>query len=104
MKTKLAKIETVRFKSARDFGRGLGLSNLDIEMIRQKKALIQKLKTARIKKGLSQAEVAKQVGSLQPAIARMESGQVSQVSMDFLLKIALALGVSVTIEPSDLAA
>ena len=77
----------------------MGLSDLDMEMIRQKKALIEKLKTARSRKGLSQAAVAKQVGSLQPAIARMEAGQVSQVSMDFLLKVALALGISVTIHP-----
>jgi transcriptional regulator with XRE-family HTH domain len=47
------------------------------------------------KKGFSQAEVAHAIGSKQPAIARMEAGQVSQVSMDFLLKVALILGVNV---------
>jgi hypothetical protein len=44
------------------------------------------------------------VGSKQPAIARMEAGQGSQVSMDFLLKAALVLGIAVTIKPAKLAA
>ncbi len=105
MKKKSAKNDAVRFKSAKDFGESLGLSALDMEMIRQKKALIEKLKAARARLGLSQAAVAHKVGSLQPAIARMESGQVSQVSMDFLMKVALALGVAVRIQaPKGLAA
>jgi transcriptional regulator with XRE-family HTH domain len=37
------------------------------------------------------------VANKQSAIARMESGQVSEVSLDFLCKIALALDVPVTI-------
>jgi hypothetical protein len=58
-----------------------------MELARQKVKLIERLKAA----------LGKLVGTLQPAIARMESGLVSQVSMDFLLKIALAMNVSVTI-------
>ncbi|MBI2606835.1 MAG: helix-turn-helix transcriptional regulator [Deltaproteobacteria bacterium] len=98
------KSKTERFKSVRDFGRALGLSDVEMQMIRQKKKLIQRLKDARTKKGLSQAEVAHLVGSKQPAIARMEAGQVSQVSMDFLLRAALVLGLSVTIKPGRIAA
>jgi len=88
---------TTRYKSAKDFGKALGLSELDMELARQKVKLIEKLKARRIERGLSQAALAKRIGSLQPAIARMESGQVSQVSMDFLLRIALILDISVTI-------
>jgi len=77
--------------------RALGLSDLEIELIRQKKRMIEKLKVARLKKGISQAALAERVGSKQPAIARMESGQVSEVSMDFLTKVALTLEVTVTI-------
>lgn len=88
-----------RFKSPQDFGRSLGLSELEMEMIRQKKKLIERLKTVRVQKGLTQAEVARLIGSKQPAIARMEAGQVGQVSMDFLLRAALVLGLSVTIRP-----
>jgi DNA-binding XRE family transcriptional regulator len=84
-----------KFKNIDSFGGALGLSRLDMEFIRQKKLLISKLKGARIKKGISQAELARAAGSKQPAIARMEAGQVSQVSMDFLLKIALILGLRV---------
>jgi predicted XRE-type DNA-binding protein len=98
------KTKTERFKSAHDFGAALGLSNVEMEMIRQKKRLIQRLKETRLKKGLSQAEVANLIGSKQPAIARMEAGQVSQVSMDFLLRAAMVLGLSVTIKPGKLAA
>ena len=95
------KSKTQRFKTARD----LGLSEVEMEMIRQKKRLIKQLKEARAKKGLSQAEIARLVGTKQPAIARMEAGQVKvQVSMDFLLRAALVLGVSVVIRPTKAAA
>ena len=93
-----------RFKSASDFGRALGLSDVEMQLIRQKKSLIERLKAARTRKGLSQAKLAHMVGSKQPAITRMEAGQVGQVSMDFLLRAALVLGISVTIKPLKLAA
>lgn len=96
---KMTKAKVERFKSASDFGRALGLSDLEMELIRQKKRLIEKLKEARIKRGMSQAALAEMVGSKQPAIARMESGQISEVSMDFLTKVALVLEVSITIRP-----
>ena len=98
------KSKTERYKSAKDFGRALGLSDIEMALIRQKKKLILRLKNARMKKGFSQAEVAHLVGSKQPAIARMEAGQVSQVSMDFLLRAAMVLGLSVTIRPEKIAA
>ncbi|MCC7405533.1 MAG: helix-turn-helix transcriptional regulator [Bdellovibrionales bacterium] len=71
-----------------------------MELIRQKKKLIAKLRKARERQGLSQAVLAEMVSSKQPAIARMESGQVSQVSLDFLCKVALALEVPFTIRPN----
>lgn len=48
--------------------------------------------------GLSQVDLANLVSSKQPAIARMESGTVSEVSLDFLCKVALVLDVSFTIK------
>lgn len=89
----------IRYKNSDDFGKSLGLSSFDIEIIQQKKRLIDKLKAARVKKGLSQAQVAKLVESKQPAIARMEAGQVSHVSLDFLIRVAMALKVPVVIKP-----
>ena len=92
-----AKVE--KYKTAEEFGRALGLSEVEIELIRHKKKLIEKLRKVREQKGLSQSTLATMVGSKQPAIARMESGQVSEVSLDFLCKVALVLEVSITIKP-----
>ena len=47
---------------------------------------------------MSQADLAKLLKSKQPTIARMESGQVSQVSIDFLTKVAIALETSLSIK------
>ncbi len=96
MKSKVSD-RVVKYKSADTFGKALGLSHLEIELIRQKKRIVEKLRKARESQGLSQSELAKMVSSHQPAIARMESGQISEVSLDFLCKVALALDVSVTI-------
>lgn len=85
-----------RFKSAKELGSFLGLSDLEMELVQQKKKLIEKIKKSRLAKGFSQAELAKLVGTKQPAIARMESGQVSEVSLDFLAKVAFCLGISFT--------
>ncbi len=87
-----------RFKDVKSFGQSLGLNHFEMELILEKKKLIEKLKKAREKQGLTQSDLARIVGSQQPAISRMESGQVSEVSLDFLCKVAFALGVSVTIK------
>ena len=87
-----------KFKTAKEFGKALGLTDIEIELIQQKKKLIEKLRKAREKQGLSQKELAELISSKQPAIARMESGQVSEVSLDFLCKVALTLEVPFTIK------
>lgn len=84
------------FKSLKEFGAFLGLSDLDMEIVAQKKKLIEKLKKARNDQKISQVQLAKMVQTKQPAIARMESGLVSEVSFDFLAKVALVLGVTFT--------
>ncbi len=85
-----------KFKTAEEFGNFLGLSVIDIELIKQKKKLIAKLVKARNEQGLTQGELAKMLETKQPAIARMESGLVSEVSLDFLARVALILGISFT--------
>ena len=92
------KEKATRYKDIIEFGKALGLSEVEMELVRQKKKLIEKLTTARIKKRISQAKLAEMIGSKQPAIARMESGAVSEVSLDFLAKIALVLDVTFTIK------
>ena len=92
-----------KFKSAKELGKFLGLSDLDMELVQQKKKLIEKLKKARNDQEISQAVLAKMVKTKQPAIARMESGLVSEVSFDFLAKVALVLGVSFTFKSAKAA-
>jgi DNA-binding XRE family transcriptional regulator len=91
------KITVRKYKTTRDFGLALGLTDLDMKLIQQKKKLIEKLRKARIRQHLSQAQLAALVSSKQPAIARMESGQVAEVSMDFLLKVTFVLKVPISI-------
>lgn len=86
------------------FGTRIGLSSLDKEVIAQKNRIIDLLKAARIKLGLSQGDVAKRLGTHQPAIARMESGYVGEISFDFLIRVALALRVSIELAPLKKAA
>lgn len=79
------------------FAEKIGLKEIDREMIRQKNVIITQLKSARLKKKISQAKLAKRIGTKQPAIARMESGLVGDVSFDFLIRVAMILGVSLEI-------
>lgn len=92
-----------RFNTSKEFGSFLGLSDLDMEIISRKKKLIEKLKKARADQEISQAELARLLETKQPAIARMESGLVSEVSLDFLAKVAIVLGVSFTFSKSKAA-
>jgi len=43
---------------------------------------------------LTQKELAEKVGTSQPAIARLESGNYKNISLAFLRKVALALGTT----------
>lgn len=53
--------------------------------------LARQLRELREKQNLSQSELARRVGTKQPAIARLESGRVLP-RLDLLYKIAIALG------------
>lgn len=59
-------------------------------------AVISQVIAARIKKGMTQADVAKKVGTKQSSIARLEGGSVNP-SLDFLEKIAGVLGIKLTV-------
>ena len=92
------------YKTSEDFAKNcLGLSNIEIALVKEKKRIIEKLKQKRIQKKLTQTSLAKLIGSKQSAIARMESGQISEVSMDFLTKVAIALEMSFSIKPKSVA-
>lgn len=80
-----------------EFGTAIGLNPLDKEVIHQKIRMINYLKGVRIKKGVSQVALAKRLGTRQPAIARMEAGYVGEVSFDFIVRVALALGAALEV-------
>lgn len=60
-------------------------------------ALISQLIEARLKKGLTQKELAKKTGTKQSAIARLESGNINP-SIDFLEKVTQALNSRLIIQ------
>ena len=93
MKSKLE-----RYSSVDELGKALGVSKADLALMHAKKRAIAKLRKAREDHQLTQAQVAKMVGTKQPAIARMEAGLVSEVTFDFLFKVAWALGVTLTLK------
>jgi len=71
------------------------------ELVNQMK-LEQELVALREKRGLSQRQLAKLLGTSQPYVAKLESGRIKNVGVKTLVKCAHALGGSVTIkvEPS----
>ena len=62
--------------------------------------LAQSLIRARMKKGWTQAELARRVGMQQPNIARLEGGNYDRVSLPTLKKVARALGTKIEIRLS----
>jgi len=91
-KAKQAKLEKKgwMFGAADDF---LGLSAEELAYIELKLALSEKLKSKRVSKRLTQAELAQIMNSSQSRVAKMEAGDPA-VSIDLLIKSLLALGVS----------
>ena len=69
----------------------------EYDKLESRYALIDKIVGARIKKKLTQAQLAKKVGTKQSAIARLESGSVNP-SLNFIERIASALGSKLNIE------
>lgn len=94
---KRKKLEKAGWKvgTADDF---LGLTVEESAYIAMKLALSESLKNKRLKKGLSQIELAKLIESSQSRVAKMEAADAS-VSIDLLVKSLLALGTS----PKELA-
>jgi len=75
----------------------------DLEVAREYKRLepryqlISQLIQARIKKGFTQEQLAKKIGTKQSAVARLEAGSINP-SVGFLEKIAQALGSKLIIQ------
>ncbi len=58
-------------------------------------ALSEKVRVKRREMKLTQAQLAKQSGLTQATISRLESGEVTQLKSDALVRLAKALGVTV---------
>ena len=69
----------------------------EYKKLEPKYRLISQLIGARIKKGLTQRQLAEKVGTKQSAIARIESGNANP-SYDFLEKITSALGSKLIVQ------
>jgi len=74
-----------------DFGDFLGLNDEDRALVEMKAQLVSALRKERTRRGLTQSEVAKLLGSGQSRVAKMEAGDPS-VSIDLLLKALVVLG------------
>ena len=59
--------------------------------------LAERVRQARERLGITQAELASRIGSTQPAIARLEAGG-NTPSFDMLRRIAAALGLELVVE------
>ena len=64
----------------------------EYESLEDEFTLAKEIIELRIKSKLTQKQLAQQIGTSQPAIARIESGSYRNVSLSFLRRIADALG------------
>jgi DNA-binding XRE family transcriptional regulator len=75
---------------AREF---LGLTEEEAAFVELKLALADKLRKRRLKRGLTQTQLAKRLESSQSRVAKMEAGDRS-VSLDLLVRSLLTVGVT----------
>lgn len=68
----------------------------EYEKLTPRYAVISQVIAARLKRGMTQKDVAEKIGTKQSAIARLESGNVNP-SLDLLEQIAQVMGYKLTI-------
>ena len=74
-----------------DTSRFLGLSKEETRFLELKLALAAGVRDFRERRGMSQAEMAKRLGSSQSRVAKMESADAS-VSVDLMIKSLIGIG------------
>ena len=89
---KFKKLQAAGWKvgSARDF---LNLSDEEVKLVELKLSLINAVKQARQKRGLSQIELAARMRSSQSRIAKIEAGDRT-VSLDLIVRAFFATGAT----------
>ena len=80
----------------RRLGPGVVVTDIETEFLRA--AIVHQLAITREKAGLSQAELARKIGTDQASISRIERGE-RNITLETLAKITRALGLKLTIEP-----
>lgn len=68
----------------------------EYEALGPKYDMIRAVLDARLKRGVTQAEIARRAGTTQSAIARFESG-ASNPTLSFLTKVAAAVGAKIEV-------
>ena len=91
-KAKQARLEARGWKVA-GIEEFLGLSKEEAVFVEMKLALARCLRELRMRRNLSQSQVAELIGSSQSRVAKMESGDPT-VTIDLMLRSVLAMGAS----------
>jgi ribosome-binding protein aMBF1 (putative translation factor) len=71
----------------------LGLTDEEATLIELKLGFADFLRAERLRQGVSQAALAKRIGSSQSRVAKVEAGETS-ISLDLMFRTALSLGIS----------
>lgn len=70
----------------------------DVDVLLSEMKIEQELIALREKKGLSQRDMAKRLGTSQPYVAKLESGRIKNLGVRTLAKYATALGGRITLK------
>lgn len=71
----------------------LGLSDEEMQIVEMKAALIAAVRKCRERKGITQTDLAKKIGSSVSRISKLENGS-PDISFELVLRALIALGVS----------
>ena len=89
----MSKIKT--YKNVRQFSTdALGLNDYESWLITFKNKLVKLIVASRKRHNLSQADLAKILGTTQSVVSRIESGNSKNITIDYLLKVISGLGIS----------
>ncbi len=91
-KTKKKRLESAGWKvgTADEF---LGLSQEEVRIVEMKLVLSDSLRRHRLKRRITQTELARRLGSSQSRVAKLEAGAMG-VTLDLLFRALFATGVS----------
>ena len=89
----MKKIKT--YKNVKEFSKEvLRIDSYETWLISTKNTIIELIIKSRKRQSLSQKELAEMLGTTQSVISRIENGVSRRVTLDYLIKVASALGIS----------